>query len=284
MGLLKQHRDQRRIVLASGIGCTIQQFIGQTQAKLTKDNIPVVDRLNWIIADSIVSIDGVDYADMTEAQKMAFVGQMLDGDRNQILMEARQYSMGYPTTFSLPYEWKENGVRNVQQLELTMLNDSNLNACIDSFVERYGCDRERVAELNHAGGMAVKPYKRRFEAYPLNREDLDYEVHFGSLRIKFSLLTGAMQNGLKVEQVDSHTKILLRKPRVWDDGSESWKSITRNDLDEAGIYLLEQMRMAIEQEEGSVDSFDSFEHPSTGKTVLVNVLGEVAFFFPSGKL
>lgn len=260
-------------------------MVGANQADLTQSELPFDDRLNKVLADVIVSINGYEWGAMTVKQKLDAVKGMLDADRKALLVAARYCSLR-SETFCLKHEWTERGVKQEQQIDLPLLNADNIGDAIDSIVARWGCDRDTVVSANYCGGMATKPYKKQFSTYPIARSEMDYEVEVQGINFRLQYLTAAMHpKGMKEKDIDAHTSLLIRLPRYYNADKENWYSLTRDEINGMDISMLDALRTAIHDNEGLIDSVSTFSNPNGhGKDITVDVLGEVAFFFPSGRI
>jgi hypothetical protein len=85
----------------------------------------------------------------------------------------------------------------------------------------------------------------------------------------------------------SHTAIMMRNPQyktTSNAGNDLWIQL---NLDELPYKDVEVLRGLIKRVEGSIDSEFMFDHPeadtkSTGeRDVVVDLVGQLAFFFPS---
>jgi len=84
----------------------------------------------------------------------------------------------------------------------------------------------------------------------------------------------------------------MRNAQVWkepkkDGGTGTW---VQANLDAMGWKDIEYLRSTIKEVEGSVDTEIKFKHPNADnlpdhkKFVVIDLLGEVSFFFPSGAI
>ena len=284
--MLKLQRRKFAFVMPSGIDAEVQSLCGANQADLTQSELPFEERLNRALADVIVSVEGYDnWNDMKASQRIEAVKKMLDADRKSLLVAARYCSMR-TNVFELKYEWTESsGVKQEKRIELGMLGESNIAESIDTIAERWGIERDLVMRVNYIGGMATKPYKKQFEKYPIERGELDYDVEVSGVTFRLQLLTAQAQpKGLQEKDIDAHTSLMMRNPRYMGENG-TWYSLTRTDINGMDIMMLDALPTAIYENEGLVDSVATFQHPNgLGKEVTVDALGEVAFFFPSGRI
>ena len=270
-------------MLPSGIYADIRSMVGANQSILTQQDLSVEERLNRVLIDIIEEIDRLEFSTMNDSQKKKAVLNLLEADRKSILVNARQLSMGKPQTFELAFAWNDKGVNKSEKIGLELLSEDNLQNCIDNICKEWGHPLESVTNINRICGMATKPYKMQFSKYPIPSGELDYEAVIGENNFRFRLMLGAMPK-VKESEIDSNTKILMRLPRYQNEAGE-WLSVTRNNLNEMPLDMLEGIRKEIETNEGAVDTVVTFDHPSeNGKKVTVDVLGEVSFFFPSGRI
>ena len=207
--MLKLQRRKFAFVMPSGIDAEVQSLCGANQADLTQSELPFEERLNRVLADVIVSVEGYDnWHDMKVSQRIEAVKKMLDADRKSLLVAARYCSMR-TDVFELKYEWTESsGVKQEKRIELGMLGESNIAESIDTIAERWGIERDLVMRVNYIGGMATKPYKKQFEKYPIERGELDYDVEVSGVTFRLQLLTAQAQpKGLQEKDIDAHTSL-----------------------------------------------------------------------------
>ena len=107
--------------------------------------------------------------------------------------------------------------------------------------------------------------------------------------IKYRLLDGnaeAWMSSLKREEKSSHTPMLARRPQEKLDET-NWRLV---DLDRLPLKDIEELRADMNRWEGKIDTEFVFDHPEKDevdvehKKVMVDLIAQTTFFFPSGTI
>jgi hypothetical protein len=74
--------------------------------------------------------------------------------------------------------------------------------------------------------------------------------------------------------------------RYKEGESGAWKKVTKEILDGMPIKVIDQLRTEMDKFEGAVDTIESFPNPdeTKGGNITIDIVGEISFFFPSGKV
>jgi hypothetical protein len=226
------------------------------------------DSLNKMLADVLVSVGG------ETKITVDFVENMLACDRKKCLTELRQFTLG-EDTFEFDWEYNSNGQKLKHHLSVP-LGD--------------GFPTETVKKLED-GGVVDANYESYEEV--LANKEIEVELPSG-MKVKYRMLDGKGEAAgmmTKKAQRSSHTPLVMRNPRYFvkpDEKSEgSWVQV---NLDKMSIRDIEFLRKHIREMEGRVDTEWMFDHPEADqkspdeKEVVVDLVTQLAFFFPSGAI
>lgn len=305
-----QSKDE--IVLPSGVKCTVKALRGVHQKLLTEQKVNVKTRFNRLLVDVIDDIDGTEWPNMREPQRMRFVRDMLSADRKFILTEARQLSKQYNPTYTHLFDWKnDRGVKQETELSIELISEDNQKPIVCNIAKMCGIDGDvydetfleelteqqnnvvsHIKQLNRTGCFPTKPYLKTYDSYKDVLANLDCEfdgiLGLDDYKFKIKLLTGAMEENTDTSNVSSHTRILSRLPRYQDttDEKQKWRKLTSEDLDDMPPEVIDDLRNRIIQLDGDVDTVETFPHPdeSNNENVHLDLLGQISFFFPSGRV
>lgn len=253
--------------LTTGVECEVTELTGKHQKLLTEQNNKSHnDKLAEMLADVIVRVGTKKDID-TE-----FVKAMLSADQKKILCEVRQFTLDFDPNFVFTYKYTDN----------------------------KGAKQEHVIEIPISEGFNSEPTKKVLEDGTLG--DADYTEYsevqkevFMTLprsgeKIRFTMLDGRGEeigSATNKNKRSSHTVIAMRNPVYFKEGSNKKMIPIKLNLDNLAYKDIEALRSKIKEVEGKVDTEIMFEHPEAQykaadeKEVVVDVLGTVAFFFPS---
>lgn len=260
--------------LPSGVEAEVKEMQGIHQRMLTENaNKPMGDKLSAVLCDVLIRVGTK--TDLTPE----FIHNMLSADKKKCLVEARQFSLDFDEHFSFTYEYKDSAT---------------------------GEKREETLDLDLSAGFESRPYKllvetedgvewqaAEYQEYDDIKREFDFELPKSKKMVRIHLLDGKGEAvGSKMKRVDmsSHTQLLIRNPQYLvekESGNIIPMKIETRDLDRMSIKDLEAIRTNIKNLEGQVDTEIMFEHPEAEtkqgkeKDVVVDLLGEIAFFFPS---
>lgn len=252
--------------LTSGVECEVAEFTGLHQRILTEQTHKQLgDNLIEMLVHTIVRVGEITKPDITEA----FVVSMLSSDRKHILVQARQFTMDFEEKFTFKYPYTDsNNIKQEHELEIDLKD----------------------------GVFGFKPTKQQCKTYAevLAAKQIVIELPKSNKKVRYTLLDGdgeRIANNIKKKNRSSHTAILMRNPQYLEvrgaAGNEMPIKIENSDLDKMAIKDIEFLRTSIKENEGQVDTEIMFEHPEADKLpknekeVTIDLLGQVAFFFPS---
>jgi hypothetical protein len=293
--MLQIARKKTAIRLPSGPKAVVQELVGKHQRNLTEQKISKETKINMLIADVLVSVAGVPYESYSEAEKMNFVEKMVGADRKYILTEARQLAMSHDPVYHHRYEYKDaDGVKQEVIYEISLIDSANIEKMVQK-IEAHFPDKDEdflacIKELNRIGCFPTKPY---FELYDDYKSVLDNKLKqftieelFPDTTFIFSLMDGRIEASIKADDLSSHTRILCRTLRYKEGAEGAWKKVTREILDELPIQAVDRIRNEMDRFEGAVDTIEAFPNPDElkGGNITIDIVGEVSFFFPSGKV
>lgn len=253
--------------LPSGVECEVKGMVGKHQRILTeKQNSDSNDNLNKVLADVIVRVGS--NKDINEQ----FVKSMLSCDRKKALVEVRQFTMDFETSFEFNYDYKDsNGQKQNYPLTLDLT---------DGFP---------VKPLIIVEGDKVK--EADYTEYSDIQRDIELVLPKSGMKIVFSLLDGKGEDiGSRTAKGNrsSHTAIKMRNPRELKESKNSGEIIPiQLNLDNLPFKDIEYLRATIKEIEGRVDTEFMFEHPEADfqplgqRDVVIDIISQKAFFFPS---
>lgn len=284
---LKSLRQQKNIILPSGVPAKIQAMSGKVQRLFTDSKLSFSDKINSILADVTLEVEGLNLGGDEKTTKKEF-SRLLVNDRKYILTQARQLSLGNPETFELKTKVSENGVTKTVSINVELISDNNRDIVIDYIMETYEEDmRPIVEQLNQNGGFPTRPYRKQISSYADFDQvrDIEFDGMWGleGYTFKFRQLTGEMESQVNTKKVNSQSKLLMRALRYRELNSDKWLSVQAKDLDELNLPDVDYLSAQIDYYEGDVDTIDRQED-DMGREVYINILGELSFFFPNGKL
>jgi hypothetical protein len=294
---MKLFQQKNTIKLCSGVPCTVKELVGKHQRLLTENKVQAHLRFNNLLVDVIEHVEGIDYETMNERQKLDFVTKMLSCDRNKILEEARQLANSHNAKYIHHFEYKTaNGTKKTEKIDIHLIDEDNRKDHIDNILETFykteaerESKRELVEELNRIGCFPTRPTQKNYDNYNDVLENKEVITRIGDYEFLFAMLDGRLEeNAAKVykreDSMNSHAIILTRLPRYREIGAELWEKVTSEILDVMSVPAVEALRTAMLDAEGEVDTVEIIEHPETGKEIKINIISEVDFFFPSGRL
>ncbi len=260
--------------LPSGVECEVKELTGKHQRILTEQKSKKLgDNLNEVLVDTVVRVGT--YSEIT----LEFIQGMLAADRKKVLVELRQFSFDYEPKFSFKYDYLG---ADSQGREEKKSEDMEVDLSDKVSVDEDGKE-VRVSVFG------VKPYATQYKEYAEVKKDITITLPKSGKKVMYRLLDGfGEQVGMNTKKADrsSHTPILMRHPREFIKTPGGETPIILN-LDTLPIKDLEALRVSIKENEGQVDTEFRFEHPDAEnkpteeKQVVVDILGVLAFFFPS---
>ena len=258
-----------KFTLPSGFECEVREMVGKHQRILTEKKGDYNDKLNEILVDVLVRVGDVTSIDFK------FVEGMLSADRKAALVTARNFTLDFPETFPFKYTFKgaftlRDGDVVTEHRECT----EDLEVPTPEFPIRPYAGREEWAGKPYSAINKVKKLK-----LPKSGQEVQY-----------TLLDGAGEKrSMQYKEVSSHTPLQIRGVSYMHKGDNEEVPISLN-LEKVSLKDIEAIRKHIDEHEGGIDTIVVLEHPHKDKvddefrTVRVDLLSEVAFFFPSQAL
>lgn len=253
--------------LTSGVECEVKEFTGEQQDILTRqDGKPHTEKLNALILSILVRVGSK--TNFTED----FVSKMIATDKQQILVVARQFSMGFPAQFTYPFEYTtEDKSEIVEEVDVDLPNGQ--------------FPITAMKQLNAEGELVPAAYQEYDDIVRTYRTVLPRT----KIEVEFSILDGKGEMyGAKKRAKDrsSHTLIEMRNPVYFEETSDKKKVPVslRGQLGKLPLGDIEHLRKEIKKYEGDVNTQIVFKHPDTDAEIKLDVLGTVVFFFPSGAI
>jgi hypothetical protein len=238
----------------SGLTCKVKDLTAGHQEDLTKGGSVNLDaKLNALLKDVIIEFGGK--SNLSDEDVL----DILSADRKKILFELRQYSLDFDPNFKFTYKYTEGGEK-----------------------------KEIEQEVDLSDGLPERPFYKTWETFEEMKGDKVVEVVLpkSEQRVKFKLLDGRgtmLGSAIKKADLNVNSGIVARSPQVFHkldgDGKELWLKLDPRKL---SLKDVEFLRRSIKDHEGQVDTELMFENPVQGEQdVVVDMLGQVAFFFPS---
>lgn len=248
--------------LISGVECEVGHLEGIHQRMLTQQLKGEThnDRLNKILVDIIKRVGNV------KVITKEFVENMLTTDRRMCLVMARQYTYDFAPVFMFKYKYN------------SVIDDSSK-------------EMEYEIPLNEDGTFPITYMAKSYTDYA----DIERTrtIHLPKLEkeVTFSILDGIGEkigSSTKKENLSSHTPLEMRRVTYKHDNGTP----IRVNFDRIHMKDLEVLRTAIKAEEGAIDTEIRIKHPEweTGQVsadkefITIDLLGTIAFFFPSGAI
>lgn len=242
--------------LPSGVECEVSKLKGKHQKLLTQQDSNLLDNMNQILCDVIVRVGSVTGSGIN----FDFTEKLLSRDRNFIMFNVRQYSLGFPLEFKTPFKYKSVHTKQNIDEEISVL----------------------LSEIT------MKPYSFQVEEYSEIVRDYFLDVvDYEGGKIRITLPDGAAERRIsakKKKEQSSHLDIQQCNPVFFTE-----KNIPVSvNLDELDFLSIEDLRKQILRILGKFDTTISAEHPESDyksqgdKFIRFNLLSDPNFFFPSG--
>jgi hypothetical protein len=259
--------------LTSGVECEVTELGGRQQRLLTEQGSKShTEKLNEMLASIVVRVGS-----KTEITP-SFIESMLSGDKKKILVEARQFSLGFQKQFELLYPYVDsNGVKQEETLNIPLEEGFPETSVKILDVDFEGKESLVPANYSEYSDVQVK-YKT---VLPRSKTLVELE-HLTYKGEKWASSLGKKQRS-------SHTLIEMRFP-VYFKKTENDEVKIKLNLDDLSLQDIEHLRKVIKAMEGEVGTEVMFEHPEAAikgeadKYVKLDVLSTVGFFFPSGAI
>lgn len=262
----------RKFTLLTGVECEVTELTGKQQRLLTEQNTSdTSENLVNMIHSILVRVGSLTGNAITKE----FIYEMLSGDRKRILEEARQFSMrgtDYQDKFVFNWEYQKRGGSTKEKHEVEV-------SLKDGFPRKpyqtFGPD-----------GKTLIPIK--CEEYKDVPRTIETFLPRTKSKVIMNRLNGhgeASGASIKEKDRNSHISLLMRNPRYFE--GETPIQLDQGALDRLPLIDIEHLRKLVYDLEGDVDTVVIFEHPeaeklpANKKEVRVDLLQQVAFFFPS---
>jgi hypothetical protein len=273
-------KAQLEFVLPSGVRVVATELYGEHHEILTRQGEEDKKRVNKLIQSLLISVGSV------RQPNEEFVEGLRSEDRRHILAMCRQATMDYEKVFEFTHKFQdEDG--NMQTLPLKVnLNDQEdayTEKHIQTLIDKFGAeDEEFYRELNKDGTFRATPSKLRASEYNDLPKEYETVLPKSGLKVKINHLTGkGERQGASIDRknLSVNTLLKMRNPRYEHDNG-TWIQLNLNNVHSRD---LEHLRKLVKENEGEVEMELRFENPAKGsdKYVTVDLLSEIAFFFPS---
>lgn len=265
--------------LVSGVEFEVRELDGKHQRWLTEqDGKPFSEKLKKVLADVIVRIGTV-----TEIDDK-FIESMLSCDKNKILVEVRQFTFDFAPMFEFTWEYTtESGEKAEKKIDIPLNEEGTFPTKPVMIRNEAGELIELSKAIREENGLADD------EPYEYDEVTKRKAVHFILPRskepVRWEMLDGRKEDmASKIKKIErsSHSVLKVRN-LVRFDG----ETPIQLHLDSCSLLDIEAIRTNMKEVEGKVDTEISFLHPeeelksASDKNVVIDVLGTIAFFFPS---
>lgn len=250
--------------LLTGVECTISEMDGSSQNILTRsgNTEKKIADFNELIKNHIVKLGSK--TDITDNDIL----NLLTWDRKKILIELRQFSLGYPKKFYFKYTWTENNkMKRVENIEWDLEN---------MFAEKPYCT---IAQDGSIIPLECKEYSEVLSKIE------NIFILPRSLK-KASITFPTVDQERKWSKVDSksmssHTELQIFKPITYEEISGSTTPVMI-ELDRLAYLDIEKIREMKNQLQGNIDTIIHLENSeNASQKVSLDLTAEVSFFFPS---
>jgi len=292
-------KNKRTFNLVTGIPAQVTELTGLEQKLLTENKNHTPEERNILLLGSILhSVGEFDLSTMSAKDREDFIRKMPSADRKKALCEARQFSNDFDPIFDFLFEYTSCDPTKGKQSQLMEINlGSGSFPCkpVGDFNEKMLQDKEGnpLTKMRDIMASLDTMVPKVFSNYQevLDNMYVFFSVPKSKLRIRMRMLDAAGEaraSATKEDQRSSHTTLIMRNVCYQTDNSTNWISFTAQDLDKLPAFDLEVMRIVRKYVEGNVDSEIQFEHPEANrlpadkKTVTVDLLSQLSFFFQSG--
>lgn len=247
--------ETHKFTLPSGVECEVREMMVKHQSILSKGlgsqgGKSYARRMSEILADVLVKVGDVE--NVTED----FAHKMLKADRDYAIIQARQFSLDFPEEFTFTYK----------------------------FNSKDGSEAEEEFTLDLTEGFPVQPYGfGTVKSYDEIEEHREVHIALDDNQYKdvtFELADGRYgerEEKVKRSNYDVNTPLRLRNPKVHESEDKTFKLL----VDKLTMRQGAKLRDKVLESEGRVDTEMQLTNPLTGENVIINVLVQSAFFYPS---
>lgn len=255
--------------LPSGPECVSNAMLGKHQRILTEQKKKGWgDSLEEMLVDVIQTVGGV------KVDK-DFIRGMLVCDKKAALAKIRSYSLDDPDEFIFKYKYIDRDQRE-QVFEQVL-----------SMKEGFPVTHPKVKTDTKTDTWVDMDFVSYAEV--LKAKKVKTTLPKSKTLVEITMLDGQGEligSGTKKEEKSSHTPIMMRRPTKFSDTGTP----IQLNLDTLHLADIEHLRGFIKEVEGRVDTEIMFEHPEAQylppdeQKVIVELMGEPVFFFPSGAI
>lgn len=269
-----------KFVLPSGVMCEATELYGEHHEILTKQGNST-NRITELLESLIISVGSVRKPDA------AFIDAMRSEDRRHILATVRQATMDYEKEFEFTHKYVDVDGNNLEEklkVNLTDVTADEYEAKIQLLIEKYGEEGEQFyRDLNRDGTFFARPAAER------NTEYADLPSHYETVlpksgqKVRISHLTGKGEKmGATADRktLSRNTLLKMRFPQYYNDNGQ-WIHLDVKKLHAKDIEHLFKLAVSKEGEVEMELRFNNPDKTSSDKMVTVDLLSELAFFFPS---
>lgn len=251
--------ETKNIILLSGVEAVITPLTGLQQKILTRNNnLPFPEKCNEMLATCVKRV-GNNYA-----PDPLFFSTMLAGDRRKLLFELRMFSMDEDPLFIFDFEYEDKGQKFKKSLEIRLEHEDTQGTTVDGLPE--------TKYYNYLEG----------QNYPIDK-DITITLPKSGQQLKFTMLDGQGEligSRIKEGDISTNSPLEMRKPVIFVQTEKALIPV-KADIDTMALKDIEHFRSEIKRHEGKLDSEIIIKHPVTNKDVIIDILQQKAFFFPS---
>jgi len=263
----------KTVKLLSGVECTFKPLIGKHQRILTENEGKNFKKnINEVLADSVTEIGGI-----LNPDAKFFEDTILHYDKKSLLVAIRMHSLDDDPDFHFDYTYEEDGQKKVLSQDLQIVHDVEIE------------DEDGVKVITKMPGCPSKPYHKPWTTYAeiISDRFVFIELPKSKIKVRFDLLNGAGTKELDTKskkQKSSHTMIELHHPVYFTKSSDKKDIPVSLDLDNLEWKDIEFLRGEIKRHEGSIDTEVMITHPVTDQPIIIDIIQQPTFFFPSGAI
>lgn len=254
--------------LPSGPEMEVTELTGKQQRLLTEQNKKTHQEK---LADMLASVT-VRIGSLTSVTSKFILEDMLACDIKFALTELRQFSLDFDTTFAFVHKYKD--VKGIKQ-EVEIEEDIPEGHFPMTTVKR--------AETGKDGEVIL--VDANWTEYDQVVKEINIKLPRSGKEVRFTMQDGKGSNvGVLTPKQDrsSHTPIKMRRPVYFEESKKGSRVPVQLDLDSLHVRDIEFLRKTIKEYEGNVDTELMIDNPEANeKDLIVDVLGAIAFFFPS---
>lgn len=288
--------QSNKTVLTCGLVAITGALLGKHQRILSESRGDFYAGLEEVLASLTYKLGDKDLTTLSPEERKEIFAKMPSFEKRKLLVDIRQASLGNDPYFDFDFTYKSER-KETKDKEIT----TTINCMFDEgFPFKPTC---RFTPDILEGKTSIREIKEALNNLtPVNYSTVD-EMIAGKkvdvvlpnskMKISFTMLDAggeAIIRKVTANTVTSHTPLLARNPIYYDEETGTPIRMLSNDLDKLTYLDIETLRAVIKAVEGRVDTEYKFTHPEAdlkpdaSKYVVIDVLSEIGFFFPSGAL